>query len=218
MNVKAFVQLREYFEARDLRKLRTSVSSLLKAFQRTDWLDGKVFFHPLGFAYAELFVFSNGDRIRTNIWSAVRHEQRPLMEVHDHFYNISSFVVAGRMINNLYAVNAPGAPNRAIYKGTFDPIGGRTLKKTDEYLNAGMFNTEIINQGDLYYLPKGKLHSSYVPKDEFTCTFILASQRDSPTSRILGPLNGLDKYHYRNRTMDVETLRSILEVMACKER
>lgn len=214
MNPNAFAEVREFFEARDLVTLRTRFNSLLKAFQRTDCLDGKVFFHPLGFAYSELFVFSNGDRIRINIWSSVRHQQTPLMEVHDHFYNITSFVVIGRMINRLYAVNAELSPNRAIYKGTFDPVEGRTLKKTEECLNAEIFNTEIINQGDFYYLPKGKLHSSHVPVDEFTCTFVLASQRGLPTSRILGPLNGLDKYNYRNRTMDSETLRSILEIIA----
>jgi hypothetical protein len=213
MSPNAFDQVREYFEARDLAKLRTSFDSLIKAVQRTGCLAEKMFFHPLGFAYSELFVFSNGDRIRVNIWSLVRHQQTPLMEVHDHFYNITSFVVMGRMINRLYAVNEESSPNRAIYKGTFDPVEGRTLKKTEKCLNAEVVNTEIVKRGELYCLPKGRLHSSYVPVDEFACTFVLASQRDAPSSRILGPLGGLDEYHYRNHTVDSETLSSILEII-----
>lgn len=215
MNKNTFEQVREYFVARDLKNLRTSFNSLVKTFEKTNLLEGNVFFHPLGFAYTELFVFSNRDAIRINIWSTVRHPQTPSMEIHDHFYNINSFVIAGKLTNIVYDVSAV-SPNHSVYKGTFDSAEGRTLKRTEECLNAEISSTQIINQGDFYYLPKGSLHSSYVPPKEFTCTFVLASQRDSSTSRILGPLNGLDNYFYQNRTMDTKTLKSVLGIIACE--
>jgi hypothetical protein len=210
-NISMFETARSYFKEKDLKNISNCFSDFLIFFKESEYLYDKTFFHPLGFVYTELFEFENRDTIRINIWDTVRHYQEPLMEIHNHFYNLNSFIIKGKMINNLYKTNPNENPNYAIYMGTYNQTSGRTLKKTEKKLNVQLEKIQEINQNEIYNISPDRLHSSFVPIEQFTCSFVYASERGTPTSMILGPIDGLNEYYYHNKLVDKKVIDEIFE-------
>ena len=172
-------------------------ASLIQYFHRTKALKGKAFYHPLGFIYCRIHVFKNSETIRLHIWNKKRWHQKPLMDIHDHYYTVNSYVCRGCIRNNIY-VKSEGSHNYAIYKGEYTSEGDRILRKTKDGIAARLSYFETFCEGDLYVITPEQLHSSYVEEDCFTCTLVYTESPNTPQPLVLGPEDGDIEYSYLN--------------------
>ncbi len=208
---KIFYDIKKSFEEKDLPNLEKWFDLLLKKVKDTSYLDDKTFFHPLGFIYCKLFEFPNLNSLRIHIWDKERWYQEPLMDIHNHFYTVNSYIISGKMTNNLYRLNPDKAPNYAVYVGSYNSKSDRTLKKTDKLLHAEITDVQEIKARNLYQITTDKLHSSSIPMDKFTCTLVYTSDPGNPEPLVLGPISGDEEYHYANTLVDKQTVSALIE-------
>ncbi len=211
---KIFYNIQKSFENKDLTILEKCFYELLQLVKDTSYLDDKTFFHPLGFIYSKLFEFPNSNTLRLHIWDKERWYQEPLMDIHNHYYTVNSYIISGKMTNILYKLNPDKEPNYAVYVGSYNSKSERTLKKTDKKLHAEISEIQEIETGNLYHITTDKLHSSSIPMDKFTCTLVYTSDPGNPEPLVLGPLNGEREYHYANNLVDKQTVSSLMEQLA----
>ncbi len=88
-----FYNIQKSFENKDLTILEKCFYELLQLVKDTSYLDDKTFFHPLGFIYSKLFEFPNSNTLRLHIWDKERWYQEPLMDIHNHYYTVNSYIM-----------------------------------------------------------------------------------------------------------------------------
>jgi hypothetical protein len=190
-----------------IKKLATRIIEQLRA---TNGLRQRAIYHPLGFIYTKLYEFKNKESIRLHLWDKERWYQKPLMDIHDHYYTVNSFVFKGCIRNNLYKLR-DGEPNFTLYKGQYSPNGDRVLTKTDKSVYASLDHSEIICEGNLYQITTHQLHSSFVETNVATCTLVYTENPGIPNPLVLGPYNGNDEYYYSNYIVEDHIVDGIIE-------
>jgi hypothetical protein len=213
---KIFFDIRIAFRENQPSLIGKYFDSLLPILKESNYLIDKTYFHPLGFIYSKLFEFENSESLRLHIWDKERWYQEPLMDIHNHFYVVNSYIISGEMKNNLFQINNTKEPNYAVYVGSYTSQNDRILKKTNRLLNAEKINTEIIGVGNLYQITTDKLHSSSIPFDQFTCTLVYTANPGNPEPLVLGPLNGNDEYYYTNKVVEKEIITDLLRKIASR--
>lgn len=213
---KIFYDMQKSFLNKDLSILEKCFNEFLQLVKVTSYLEDKTFFHPLGFIYSKLFEFPNLNTIRLHIWDSERWHQEPLMDIHNHFYTVNSYIISGKMTNNLYKLSPDKEPNYSVYVGSYNSKSDRTLKKTDQRLHAEITEIQEIETGNLYHITTDKLHSSSIPIDKFTCTLVYTSDHGNPLPLVLGPINGDEEYTYANNLVDKQTVSALIEQLASR--
>lgn len=216
LDIKIFNNLQGSFETKDLLSLEQNLRILIDFIRETNYLDDKTFYHPLGFIYSKLYTFPNFNTIRLHIWDKERWYQEPLMDIHNHFYTVNSYIITGKMINNIYEIIPEKEPNYSIYKGSYNSINDRVLTKTEEYLHVVLSEVQQIEKCNLYHIATDKIHSSSIAMDTFTCTLVYTTNHGSPEPMVLGPLNGKKEYKYLNKLVDKQTVEILVDKLASR--
>lgn len=193
-----FEYLRQLYKGKQNKILKITLKKLVKYISLN--IDSFPFhYHPLGFIYCKLHTFSNGETIRLHIWDFERNSQKPVMDCHDHFYTVNSFVLCGEIHNILYQDQPSELKNQVLYEGAYNSNGDRYLIKTNQTVNFAKQKLEIINSGSIYSIPKKQFHSSFVPENTFTCTLVY-TEFPEPDSKplVVGLIEGKDEYYFEH--------------------
>lgn len=163
--------------------------------------------HPLGFILCKLS--EEGERkIRLHIWPNNNDRmQKPAWLIHDHLFNLKSWVIAGKIENTEYSVTE-GSPNYRVYNAIYEKDAS-VLYRT----NRQIFITEkikhIVSSGEEYSVPSGVLHQSVSVSE--TTSVTVCETLDQPNIRpiIAGDISGERKYSYIRAKVDEEDLKAI---------
>ncbi|MGZ5281625.1 MAG: hypothetical protein ACXWEY_05035 [Bacteroidia bacterium] len=207
-----FYEIRKNFIEKNNRLLHKNVASLICYLKESEYILDKIFFHPLGFIYSPLFTFDNKESIRLHIWDKEnRHYQEPRMDIHNHYYTVNSYVLSGRIINNIFYKVDHKPSNYTIYTGSYNENGERCLESTRETIYVEKVKEEIINPNSIYNITPEVLHSSHVDLNDFTCTIVYTENPGQPSTKVLGPLFGEFQYTYNHKIVNRDLVEDLLE-------
>jgi hypothetical protein len=209
INDTYFESLRHTYKSKSIPRIQEALIPLVDFLISSDFLKGKLRFHPLGFMYCKLHEFQNTEVFRMHIWNSVSKVQKPIMNIHNHYYDVNSFIYKGKVSNDLYEINKEHALTHTVYSGSYQNESTRVLTKTDDSRALIHLEKQIITQGELYYIKKNEIHSGDNVDNEVTITFVYSENPGNPTPLVFGPLNGEKSYTYNSNLVDEKTIDEI---------
>jgi hypothetical protein len=199
-------QAREVAEAFRTKSVEGARQVLLSILSPGSSTSHQFYLHPLGFMYAKLHEFQNQNTIRLHIWSTLRHPQKPIMDVHNHYYKVNSYVIVGTMSNQLYQIRTTDSPTHAAYFGAYDESGNRVLAKSHEHVSVNESTRQIIQSKCFYSIGVDEFHASYVHEDAYTATLVLTEDPGIPRPTVFGPIDGAEQYYFINDSVPIDVV------------
>lgn len=171
--------------AAELRRLAPIV--LESVVPALDLLLGR--WHPAGYMVYSLGTHADLGSLRLHIWPAElrRAEERPpgVRDVHDHVLHISSLVLAGTYVDELYQVWAEdqnleqAAMDKhglfRVYTPSAGESGSALLNATAEIVGARVIGERVIDSGDSHAIAAGLYHAPRIPPSDLCVTLSFSS-------------------------------------------
>ena len=166
--------------------------------------------HPLGFIHLKLFKKLNVS-LRLHIWQRqARKIQIPAWLIHNHIFDLKSYVLCGSINNlNYDVVKAENKPSYRIYEVIYDECESQ-LHVTDELVNCKLVESKTFKARDSYEVNREIFHTSTVELGQLTCTLVITSNEKAIKPKVIGKLRGESIYKYQRNQCDFEELRQIL--------
>lgn len=212
MDENIFNRLASAYKTKDQKLLVSEVANFIFTLKQSELLNETLRFHPLGFMYSKIHKFQNNDSLRVHIWSKENYKQEPLMDIHNHFYNVNSFVYQGCIINRLYGtsdVESESDATHSIYSGTYLNNDKRVLTRTDRKKKLWIEKEMIIRQGNLYEISKSQIHSGSTCTEEFTLTIVYTENEGNPNPLVFGPIAGNSQYYYESKKVSNDLIEDL---------
>ncbi len=167
-------------------------------------------YHPLGFIHLKLFKKSNMS-LRLHIWPReTRKTQIPAWLIHNHIFDLESYVLCGSINNLRYdVVKAKNKPSHRIYEVIYDKCESQ-IHVTDEFVYCELLELQTFKAGDSYKVDRETFHTSIVELSELTCTLVITSNEIATKPKVLGELEAESSYKYKRTQFDSEELRRVL--------
>jgi hypothetical protein len=131
--------------------------------------------HPLGFTCLPV-VREGGDGVCVHVWESARSPGRlTTSPVHAHSWDLVSYVLAGQLRNELFAVSDAPATDPAARRVLEVRSRGDTddIIATSRLVTSARHDSELAARGDIYTVPAGTFHSSAATGAEVTVTVAL---------------------------------------------
>lgn len=169
---------------------------------------GEFIWHPLGFILCKLS--EEGERkIRLHIWPNNNDRmQKPAWLIHDHMFDLKSWVITGKIENTEYSVTE-GKSNYRVYNAKYEKDSS-VLYRTDRLIRLYKNNRSLLNAGEAYEVPLGILHQSVSSSESTTVTVCETINRPSISPIIAGEINGAVRYSYTRAQVDENDLHAII--------
>ncbi|MFS0752628.1 hypothetical protein [Oceanobacillus sp. 1P07AA] len=192
---------------------KESPDEVLKAFKTYIEQQGsEIIFnwHPLGFVHSKLSYIPNIGYLRLHVWlEGDRKTQSPPMPIHDHIFQVNSFILAGSVTNNIYELDSGSGNLYRTYKAEYNNDGS-LLTPTEEILTCNLKNSTNYNKGDFYSVELGVFHETTVENGNFAATLVIETEKDQTIQpKILGPTKN-SSYTYKRKKCD-EPILTILK-------
>ncbi|GAA4448700.1 hypothetical protein GCM10023189_06960 [Nibrella saemangeumensis] len=147
------------------------------------------FLHPLGFYYCRLY-HNDEHQIRLHIWEP-NYPVKQDLYIHDHFYDLCSWVLCGEIKDFLYVVQSTTDTSDYCMFTTSYSIDKniRILARTNNFLLVKKKEERIIKKNEKYIIPKDTFHSNTVLFDEsnLTVTFVFTfNHKENHSPNVVG--------------------------------
>ncbi len=162
--------------------------------------------HPLGFIMSKL---SDEEKkiIRLHIWSEGNCRiQKPTWLIHDHVFDLKSWVLKGAIINIEYNVGEFDN-NYQVYNSIYEKEKS-ILIKSNQRLSISESKRCLIEEGESYNVYAGQLHKS-IPTSNITVTVCETVNHFNMKPRVLGSCSGCVKYSYTRSVVSKAELEAI---------
>lgn len=170
--------------------------------------------HPLGFIMCKLLE-REGTSIRLHIWPPDGgRAQEPRWMIHDHIFDLSSWVLKGTVFNREYEADANGN-EFSLYEASYVE-NKSVLTRRQERIGLTPISAYEIHSGGCYTISAGILHESELVGNEVGVTVLLTEESKERTPLVVGSLDGKDKYEYSRELVSKEELRSLLEAIQAR--
>jgi hypothetical protein len=164
--------------------------------------------HPLGFLMCKLSQ-EEGRNIRLHIWPDNNDKvQEPAWLIHDHLFELKSWVLAGSIENIEYEV-VPGKSNYSIYHASYEH-NRSILNRTEKTVNIIERNRFVVDAGDVYQVATGVLHQSVSLYSGTAVTVCETIDKHENQPAIVGDLTGQSRYSYTRSIVDRKDLNGIV--------
>lgn len=185
------------------KEIKTATYALLD-HARKDNANLKCIWHPLGFISIKL-AQQHSSNVKFHIWYPLfRRPQSRELKIHNHDFDLTSHVLYGSVTNIAYDVTRGMVytPYR-LYKAVIEEKASY-LYATTEYALYELRESQQINVGETYKVPKGAFHSTVVPEKELAITVVRTENKSDIAPRIIGSSNGKDSYRYQRNLLVAE--------------
>lgn len=170
-------------------------------------------YHPLGFVQIKADQCDEYGSLKIHIWNCGNGiEQAPSWPIHQHKWDLRSFVFQGNIENSVYEVVEADfeRANRLIYDVQFKD-GKSVLGRTENYVHAVLASQYRFSQGEWYDVEISDFHASECT-DKATCGTIVLTPPDTGRSpKVLGEKFGEEYYQYLRNAPSAQTLKNSIE-------
>ncbi len=140
--------------------------------------------HPLGFKVARV---SNGSiHLRLHLWTGAA--EQPGFEVHDHSFDLKSYVVEGAIQQITFTAHEDPDGDRCFYQVAYGESRS-ALRKTDIAVRLEEPRQDVFRAGTTYFLPAGRLHMA----ERYYCALAISlalTHEKGGQPLTIGPRNG----------------------------
>jgi hypothetical protein len=178
--------------------------------------------HPLGFGCINVGDIPAGS-VRLHIWSKELFvAQTPTLPIHNHIWDLFSYVLTGGVKNRMYSV-AAGEKNSKymLYRVSYDKEFS-VLRPTDSFVNCRKISESNISEGRNYRIACENFHSTVPLRDSLTATLVLARAKYGAVAHVVAKAGAKDTrneaYRYQRRPLGqgqanklLEQLKAVLE-------
>lgn len=166
--------------------------------------------HPLGFIMGS-YIKEGNNQIRIHIWPENNsHAQLPYWNIHNHSFNLTSWVIRGEILNTEYLVSESNQGTNCIYSVNYDE-GNSILKKTNKNVNIVKKITTTNKRGFKYSMHRSVFHSSIVNSNQIALTIVLSSLSNNQNPSVIGKNDGNNRYSYNRNIVDPLILNNFLK-------
>lgn len=141
--------------------------------------------HPLGFLHVELTSLvkvPQGCRFRLHIWDNTNGTIDELGDLHDHVWDLRSWVLHGALIDVTYG---PTRSDSGEFWGSRITYGARNVAGERLRYDLNRIQERRIEAGNYYTIPYGTVHSS---SPALVPTVTLLVSFENPAAALEGPL------------------------------
>lgn len=164
--------------------------------------------HPLGFVSCVIKDHENEVTVRVHYWpNGERRVKNPDWPIHTHAYDLSSFILAGRIQDLQYRVRSGEA--FTVYEVGYYS-GGSEIVKTDTQLDLEVVVDARRVAGEQYQVPRGTFHQTQVPVSESAVTLVALTGFGSEAPRVLGAPDQV-RYPYDRQPFDTQQFWDAVE-------
>lgn len=203
-----YENLRNGFKEKNIHELKSNISQIFNNLLHSDFLEQNLRYHPLGFIYCRLHEFENKENIRLHIWNKFSDTLISSMNIHNHFYDVNSYVFKGKVINTLYAViEGDEDISHYQYVGSYINSDKRILTKTNIGKKLIKMSCDIINFGELYRISKEEIHSGGTIGESITITY--SENLGNPSPLIFGSLDSNSQYTFESQSIPINVVKYI---------
>lgn len=167
--------------------------------------------HPLGFIHLKAGGVGNRD-LRIHIWPPHdRRPQEPLWPIHDHIWDLNSYVVLGEITDLTFEAgpSSSSATHRVYHVEYSESFS--ILQPTEEVVAARLVKRREISANAGYSIPIGTFHSSDVPTDQLTVTAVVATKSTNHAPRVLGEVCNAASHQYERSKCDSRIASSLVK-------
>ncbi len=143
--------------------------------------------HPLGFRVARL-VADGPAALRLHIWPKSARPAQPGFEIHDHTFDLTSFILFGELRQTIYEISTSAPTTHAMYQVDYDETGS-VLRKSEAAVSARARESHMLHAGETYSLSAAEFHVLENGSTQSAATLVLTTQGGG-APRSLGPLDG----------------------------
>ncbi len=143
--------------------------------------------HPLGFRVARL-IADDSAALRLHIWPQSSRSAQPGFDIHDHAFDLASFVLLGELRQAVYEIATSRPATHAVYEVGYDKTGS-VLRKSETAVAISPKEKRLLHAGETYSLPAGEFHELDRASAQCAATLVLTMQAGG-SPRSLGPLDG----------------------------
>ncbi|MDI5964120.1 hypothetical protein POF50_033235 [Streptomyces sp. SL13] len=144
--------------------------------------------HPLGFLCLPL-VREPGWGVCIHVWTSRFPARRPTTSgIHAHSWDLESFVLYGVLGNAVFDVAPAGTAGTYQLLEVVSRSDGDEILPTGRRVSCTEVSRDLISSGEVYRLPTGVLHETFLGADPEAATLVLAQTQDLP-DRVLGPVD-----------------------------
>jgi len=168
--------------------------------------------HPLGFLVRVLETLPTGERIRLHVWHAsLRGNQGSELSIHSHPFELSSYIVFGRLRNITYDVVHSASGENRLFSVSYDDQHS-VLTPTHERVSWRALSETKLADGGQYHVPAGQFHATYVPPEAMAATIVITGPEGAAQARVVGPDIGSPiQYRRSDQNLPSEMLEEVLE-------
>lgn len=165
--------------------------------------------HPLGFMMATL-LDEDSEKIRLHLWTNTFDKaQKPTWLVHDHTFDLTSWVLSGSIKNIEYKELAL-AETHQLYSVSYNSTGS-VLTKLDQGYSFAVDKTQEVNEGETYRISAGTFHQSLSLSPRTTVTMCHTVEKKNTPPLVIGDIDGVEQYHYHRSPVHISELQVVIE-------
>lgn len=163
--------------------------------------------HPLGFIVCNL-LSNDSLKARLHLWPKIIGDSQETLQIHDHTFNLKSWVLHGSIENIEYVKSELGS-KFAVYSTSYS--GNKSIiKKTEEIVMLIELGSSIYKAGSCYKVNAGEFHASSRKGKTVAATVLITEDVNKSVSLVAGPLNAADLYEYVRDEVSIEELSTII--------
>ncbi|WP_185286417.1 MULTISPECIES: hypothetical protein [Chryseobacterium] len=192
-----------------IKNLETYISMIING-----QLESPIFFyHPLGFIYSKIY----NDRLRLHIWDSTLSKRKTSLDIHTHYYRISSLIYRGKIINEIFDIDKERDIKNEyfIYNGEYKNQD-RKLVKSQNTIYLKLASKELIEKNKIYNIELETFHRAYPFNDLPTVTIVHTQNHGEPTPIVVGDIHATDELYFQTIKVEKEKVIKSLENMLLK--
>jgi len=158
--------------------------------------------HPLGFVSTVVAKVDGSHTLRLHYWPKnERRTKNPDWPIHTHSYSLSSLVLAGRVEDLQYELEA--GLQYSVYEVRY--FGGNSeILRTNRTASIAKIAAHVHSPGTQYRVERGVFHQSRVAYEDSAVTLVALSENSSEPPLVLGT-TGDTRYPYDRTQYDPNT-------------
>jgi len=168
--------------------------------------------HPNGFLQLDLRPDPAGERIarrRLHIFDDRLPRQSVRTSIHDHIFDMSSFVVKGTVLNDTYLAVPDPEGDLEIYQAQEAKCTETNLVPTGRRCTLRLKHTEYVYMGESYTFPALAFHDSR--HEGVTVTIMSKMGTVKATPRVLVPVDAEPDNSFSREDQDIDALWELIE-------
>lgn len=164
--------------------------------------------HPLGFVSCVLKGTPSDVVVRLHYWPHdERRPKKPDWPIHTHVYDLSSFIIDGRVRDIQY--RAKEGREYSVFSVSYVQKGS-SVDPSKAMMSLDVSTDEYHSVGQEYFIPVGTFHQTLVPEGQSAITLVVQSNFQKSRPLVLGNATE-DAEPYSRETYDKEQFWTKIE-------